>query len=294
MTMRIWLAALLCVVTVPAQAQAQVPAFTEVFVAVDTGRTRDEGGKAVPVTQRAILTLPARPTDTALLFFRGNPGYMLANSVDDKRRNLGWIGRNGEAHRVLMQSGIALAQMDCPTDQWGETPRPPATACLNDYRKSRQHADDVRKMLAHLKERHGLAKAYILGHSIGTVSSRWLNVNLAKGEVAGIVHSATINVANPKGHLLQVLGNLWSEFPGKAADIPMLHVHHQNDACPVTPYGMVRAYAKGNLVRVKGGEADGDPCGAGHHHSHQGSEAAAMGAIVAWIRTGRVETTVEE
>jgi hypothetical protein len=47
-------------------------------------------------------------------------------------------------------------------------------------------------------------------------------------------------------------------------------------------------------TRDEGGEADGDPCGAGHHHSHQGREAAAMRAIVAWIRTGRVEATVGE
>lgn len=292
MTKRFWLAALLWAMTMPALAQA--PALTEVFIAVDVGRTRDEGGKAVPVTQRAILTLPVRPTDTVLLFFRGNPGYMLANSVEDKRRNLGWIGRNGDGIRTLMQAGIALAQMDCPTDQWGESPRPPATACLGDYRKSRQHADDVRKVLAHLKERHGLARAYILGHSIGTVSSRGLAINLAKGEVAGIVHSATINVTNPKGHLYRVLGDLSSEFPRKAADIPMLHVHNEKDACPVTPYGFVRDYAKDNLVTVKGGEAEGDPCGAGHLHSHQGREAAAMRAIVAWIKTGRVEATAGE
>lgn len=266
---------------------------TEVFIEVDTGRTRNEGGKTAPVVQRAILTSPGAPTDTALLYFRGNPGYMLAKSVEDKRRNLGWIGKDG-AVGILMRSGIALAQMDCPTDQWGESPRPPATACLNDYRKSREHADDVRKVLARLKERHGLLKFYVLGHSIGTVSSRWLAINLNKGDVAGTIHSATINVHFPKGHLQRVIGDLSSEFPRKAGDIPMLHVHNEKDACLVTPYGPVRDYAKGNLVTVKGGEEEGDPCGGGHLHSYQGREATAMRAIVAWIKAGRVEATVGE
>ena len=266
---------------------------TEVFIEVDTGRTRDEGGKTVSVVQRAILTSPGAPTDTALLYFRGNPGYMLAKSVEDKRRNLGWIGKDGTVG-ILMRAGIALVQMDCPTDQWGESPRPPATACLNDYRKSREHADDVRKVLARLKERHELAKFYIMGHSIGTVSSRWLAVNLNKGEIAGTIHSATINMHFPKGLLLRIIGDLSSEFPRKAADIPMLHVHNEKDACSVTSYGPVRDYAKGNLVTVKGGEEEGDPCGGGHLHSYQGREAAAMAAIVSWIKAGRIEVTVGE
>lgn len=263
----------------------------DLFVEVKTGRNMETDGKTVPVVQRAIVTLPDGPTDTALLFFRGNPGYMLAKSAQDKQRNLGWAGK---ALPSLRQAGIALVQMDCPTDQWGDGPRPPATKCLNDYRKSKQHADDVRKMMARLKEQHGLSNVYILGHSIGTVSSRWLSINLGKEEIAGTIHSATINVVNPRGHLLDVIGELSGVFPRAAAGAPMLHVHNQQDACKVTPYDVVRGYAQDNLVTVKGGVAEGDPCGAGHLHSHQGREDVVLRAIVSWIKSKQVAKEIGE
>ena len=131
---------------------------TETLIEVETGRMTGDGG---PVLQRAILTMPAVPTDTALLYFRGNPGYMLTKSLRDKQRNLGWIGK-GEAQ--LMQAGIALVQVDCPTDQWGDSPRPPATKCLGDYRSSQQHADDVRRLMARLKTQHVDGGGFVAQH----------------------------------------------------------------------------------------------------------------------------------
>lgn len=282
--MKIGLLAVVVALLCGALAQAQ----TETFIEVDAGRTMDG---TVAVVQRAILTLPPTSTDTALLYFRGNPGYMLAKSLQDKRRNLGWLGK---AQSLLLQAGIALVQMDCPTDQWGDSPKPPATKCLNDYRKSAQHADDVRKIMARLKEQHGLSKIYIMGHSIGTVSSRWLAINLGKEEIAGTIHSSTINANNPRGRLLDIIGSLSSDFPRKAAGAPMLHVHNALDACRVTPYEFVRDYATDNLVTVRGGIEEGDPCGGGHLHSHQGREELVMRAIISWIKTKKVDSVIGE
>ena len=266
-----------------------VRAQTETLLEVDAGRTMSDAGGAVPVLQRAILTMPAVPTDTALLYFRGNPGYMLINSLRDKQRNLGWVGK-GEAQ--LMQAGIALVQVDCPTDQWGDSPRPPATRCLGDYRSSQQHADDVRRLMAQLKAQHGLKNFYILGHSIGTISSRWLAINLGKDEIAGTIHSAAMNSFVPQ--LFDLVGNLPREFPGKSAGAPILNVHNVNDSCRSTPYNYVRDYSSGNLVTVRGGIPEGDPCGGGNLHSHQGREAVVVNAIIRWIKTKQVDQYIGE
>ena len=266
-----------------------VRAQTETLLEVDAGRTMSDAGGAVPVLQRAILTMPAVPTDTALLYFRGNPGYMLIKSLRDKQRNLGWVGK-GEAQ--LMQAGIALVQVDCPTDQWGDSPRPPATRCLGDYRSSQQHADDVRRLMAQLKAQHGLKNFYILGHSIGTISSRWLAINLGKDEIAGTIHSAAMNSFVPQ--LFDLVGNLPREFPGKSAGAPILNVHNVNDSCRSTPYNYVRDYSSGNLVTVRGGIPEGDPCGGGNLHSHQGREAVVVNAIIRWIKTKQVDQYIGE
>lgn len=283
MTLRMVVLLLLLLNVIAARAQSVE------LIEVDTGRTMSDGGGAVPVMQRAILTLPAAPTDTALLYFRGNPGYMLLKSLEDKQRNLGWVGK-GEA--ALMQAGIALVQIDCPTDQLGDSPRPPATKCLGDYRSSKQHADDVRRMMARLKTQHGLSRIFILGHSLGTISSRWLAINLGKDEIAGSIHSAAINSFAPQVYALE--GDLPREFPARAAGAPMLNVHNERDACRGTPYNYVRGYAKDNLVTVRGGIAEGDPCGGGHLHSHQGREEVVVNAIIRWIKTKQVDRFVGE
>src|SRR6266700_6397059 len=58
-------AALFCISLAHAQ--------TDVLIEIDRGRTEGLFTKS-PVFQRAILAKPAKPTDTALLYFRSYPG----------------------------------------------------------------------------------------------------------------------------------------------------------------------------------------------------------------------------
>lgn len=182
---------------------------------------------------------------------------------------------------MFIREGIALVVMDCPTDQWGEYGGPGPTNCFDDYRSSQTHANDVRRIMAVLRT-HGYSKLYVLGHSQGTVSSRWLAKNLGT-EIEGSIHSASINVPNPKGYARTMPG-----FPYAGITTPMIHVHNEKDACHGTPYKLVQAYAGQNLVTVRGGVAEGDPCGAGHLHSHQGREEIVAKTVIAWIKTREV------
>lgn len=257
---------------------------TDVLIEVDRGRTEGIFSKS-PVFQRAILIKPAKPTDTALLFFRGDPGIARIQSVQDKQRNLIPFLRMNQ--RLIADEGIALVVMDCPTDQWGsQGPRP--TSCYDSYRSSKEHADDVRSVIAKLRDEHGYSKIYILGHSMGTISSRWLAKNLGN-EIAGSIHSAAMNVPSKWGYANSFFG-----FSYSTLSAPALHVHHESDACEYTPYGLVKAYAGDNLVTVRGGSATGDPCGATYFHSYRGREEGVVKAIIAWIKTRKVEQLVGE
>jgi hypothetical protein len=255
---------------------------SDVLIEIDRGRTEGFFTKS-PVLQRAILARPAAPTDTALLFFRGYPGIARIQSLQDKQRNLLPFMRAGE--RMILEAGIALVIVDCPTDQWGAG-GPHPTACFDDYRSSKEHADDVRSLMAKLKGEYGLTRIYLMGHSLGSISSRWLAKHLGN-EIAGSIHSASINLPTPKG-----LGSSMAGFPYDAITAPVLHVHNENDACRSTPYAAVQAYAGENLVTVRGGEPDGDPCGGTHLHSYKGREEVVVRAIVTWVKTGRVERVV--
>lgn len=260
---------------------------TEVLIEVDRGRTEGVFSKS-PVFQRAILTKPAQPTDTALLFFRGDPGIARIQSIGDKQRNLIPFLRMNQ--RYIAQQGIALVIMDCPTDQWGSQ-GPYPTSCRDNYRSSQEHADDVRSVIAKLRNEHGYTRIFLLGHSIGTISSKWLAKNLGN-EIAGSIHSGAMNV--PGRGPYTGFANSFFGFPYNTIAAPVLHVHNENDACEASPYGLVKAYAGDNLVTVRGGAPSGDPCGATHYHSYGGREGGVVAAIVAWIKTGKVERVVGE
>ncbi|MGZ5163381.1 MAG: alpha/beta fold hydrolase [Burkholderiales bacterium] len=268
--------ALLCISLAHAQ--------TDVLIEIDRGRTEGVFTKS-PVFQRAILAKPAKPTDTALLYFRGYPGIARIQSVGDKQRNLQPFMRMNQ--HIFAEEGIALVVVDCPTDQWGASgPRP--TSCFDGYRSSKQHADDVRSVIAKLRDEHGYSKIYIMGHSMGTVSSRWLAKNLGN-EINGSIHSASMNVATRQGFANSVSG-----FSYDTIAAPVLHVHNENDACPSTPYSIVKGYAGENLLTVRGGVPEGDPCGGTHLHSYQGREELVVRAIISWIKTGKVDRLIGE
>ena len=262
-------AALICIS--PARAQ------TDVLIDIDMGRTEGLLTKS-PVFQRAILAKPAQPTDTALLYFRGYPGIARIQSVADKQGNLQPFMRMNQ--RLFAQEGIALVVMDCPTDQWA--------ACVDDYRSSKQHAEDVRTVIGKLRNEHGLSKIFVMGHSFGTISSRWLAKNLGN-EISGSIHSASMNGPNPRGYATSLSG-----FPYNTIAAPILHVHNENDACAHTPYSIVKEYAGENLVTVRGGVPEGDPCGARHLHGYQGREEVVVRSIISWIKTGKVDRLVGE
>src|SRR5947209_7340212 len=143
-----------------------------------------------------------------------------------------------------------------------------------------------RAILAKLKNDYGVSRVFIMGHSMGTISSRWLAKNLGK-EIDGSIHSSSMNGRNGFGYANSLLG-----FDYASIAAPQLHIHNENDSCQHTPYSMVKAYAGENLVTVHGGVEDGDPCGAGNLHSHQGNEEAVVRAIISWIKTGKVDRLI--
>ena len=257
-----------------------------VLIEVDAGREAGIFSKS-PVVQRAILLKPSIPSDTALLFYRGWSGIANIKSENDWKRNLNYLQNNTE---LFSQAGIALVVMDCPSDENSVAPGNTPLACNDDYRSSLKHADDVKKIMATLKEKYGITKFYIMGHSYGTISSKWLAKNLGN-EIQGSIHSAAMTHASPRN---RAYGYSVESFDMSALKAPVLNVHHGNDQCVHTPYSTVTAYSKNNLVTVRGGEGTGDVCGGTHLHSMGGREEETSKAVIKWIKTGQVQSSVGE
>lgn len=256
------------------------------FIDLDTGRTAGFFTKT-PVYQRAIIfAKPSPQSDVALLHFRGAPGvWRLTEKTDFSKAS----PRGQLVREVYAKAGITLVIVDCPTDQWGAelpTTSSQIVSCLDDYRSSVQHANDVRKLMQVLRDQHGISRFYVLGHSMGAVSSRWLAKHLGT-EIGGSIHSAA--ATNPANFRTANTLNGF-DYPSLAA--PQLHVHHENDACQYTPYAQVKSYAGNNLVTVRGGLGQGDPCGGGHFHSFEGRDQVVAQTIADWIQTGKFEPVI--
>lgn len=267
------------------------------FVEVDLGREYGFFSKS-PAVLRAVTVSPttAEPKE-AILFFIGWPGLL-------------WLPENFEPHKLLVNSknsrfhmfrdinffatrDITFVVIDCPNDQWGSTLRSMTpSGCGDSYRSSQMHADDIRRLMSHLKDKQGIEKFYVMGHSYGTISSRWLSINLGK-EIEGSIHSASLTQASaPHIEKLKDFGSsLQSLDPSKAAN-PYIFVHNAQDQCFATQYNPIQQSAPDKLITVKGGIAEGDPCGGGHLHSYQGKWPVVLDAIYKWIKTREIVSTV--
>lgn len=266
--------------------QAIAQTMTPILLEVDVGRESGVFSKS-PVVQRAILLKPSTPSDTALLFYRGWSGIANIKSENDWKRNLNYLKNNTE---LFAQAGIALVVMDCPSDENRVAPGNKPLACNDDYRSSKQHADDVRKIIAVLQDQYGIKNFYVMGHSYGTISSKWLAKNLGN-EIQGSIHSASMTVASIYN---RSYGSSVESFDMSQLKAPVLNIHHADDQCSHTPYSTVVAYSKNNLITVKGGEGTGDICGGTHLHSMGGREELATKAIIQWIKTRQVQAIVGE
>ena len=266
--------------------QVAAQTMTPILIEADVGRESGIFSKS-PVVQRVILLKPSTSSDTALMFYRGWSGIANIKTENDWKRNLNYLQNNTD---LFAQAGIALVVMDCPSDENRIAPGNTPLACNDDYRSSVKHADDVKKIMAVLKEKYGITKFYIMGHSYGTISSKWLAKNLGN-EIMGSIHSAAQTVASPR---MRAYGYSAESFDMGSLKAPVLNIHHGDDQCVYTPYSIVLAYSKNNLITVKGGEGTGDVCGGTHLHSMGGREEASSKALIQWIKTGQVQSSVGE
>lgn len=269
----------------PSLALAQATAFDTSLLVVPTARQQGLFTKE-DVLQKALLLKSSVAQETALLVFRGWPGIARLQSANDWRRNLNFMQ---DRVSLFLEAGISLVIVDCPTDHNALLGAYDPASCDDAYRSSRQHVDDVTRVIDKLKTDHGLSRFYVFGHSYGTISSKWLAHHLGD-RLAGSIHSAAQTRAG---------GMRFAGYASTAMSVdlsklqaPSLHIHHGNDACPYTPYETVQRYAGANLVTVRGGRTSGDPCGARHYHSYEGRESEASQAVIAWITRREVQAMV--
>lgn len=266
------------------------------LIQLDLGREYGVLSKS-PSVLRAVSVNPLNAqSKTALLFFVGWPGQLwLPEKIDPQI----FVARAKKSGFYALQKidffpskNINFVLVDCPTDQWGSSQRSTdPTGCSDSYRSSEQHGKDIALLINYLKEKQGVEKIYIMGHSYGTISSRWLAMNLGD-QIQGSIHSASMSRA-AYGRFYDYASSV-AKMDMKKASAPWIFLHNRDDKCQYSQYSAAQVSAGSKLISVRGGIPEGDPCLAGHYHSYQGRELDALGAVANWIQAGEMPEFVGE
>jgi hypothetical protein len=173
------------------------------------------------------------------------------------------------------ERGFMVAVPDAPSDHANG---------LSRFRGSREHAEDIRAMIATLRAT-APAPVWLIGTSMGTVSAANGAARLHEGGADGLVLTSTITRWNKRE------GESVGDVKLKDIAIPTLVVHHREDACQFTPFsdipGLLRDLSKAprrELITFEGGEPpQSSPCEARAAHGYLGLDAQVVNAIADWI-----------
>jgi dienelactone hydrolase len=221
------------------------------------------------VTVRLLVIKANSKPSTALLLFPGADGTKHFGEKDGRF----WVSKNFLMRSAgdLAAAGYIVVAVDAPTDQ--------SSGMSDQFRTSPQHAKDIRKIIAYLKEKHRVTSLYLVGTSRGTVSATYLASVFNDPSIGGVILTAVYSPAD--------LGSIdFSEI-----DDPVLIVHHIYDQCRVTPYhgavdlkNRLTESPKVDLVGVTGGipPASG-PCEALSNHGFYGVEQPVVRVITDWL-----------
>ncbi len=221
-----------------------------------------------PATESYLLTFePGRAYQVVAVLFPGGDGHIgLARSADGVAvRSNNFLVRT---RRQFAAAGIAGAIIETPSDM-------PSLSDLT--RMDREHMADIASIVQDVKRRFPSAKVFLVGTSRGTVSAAYAAAALGNAASGVVLTSAVYNASGRQPGL--------SGFDFAALKVPLLIVHHREDACPVCPYSKAESLAKSfPLISVSGGlPPQSGPCDPLSEHGYFGREDETVRAIAGWM-----------
>lgn len=229
------------------------------------------------VTLRMLVDQPADVRAVALLFPGGHGKVMIQDSGAIKGLKGNFLVRMRDR---FVEGGIATAVFDAPSDHQDKE------GLSYEYRATPEHAGDIAKALARLRERFPGKPVWLVGTSRGSTSAANGAANPAGSPPDGLVLTSSVGAPNKHG------GNV-RDFDLAAIKMPVLIVHHKDDGCVTTPlagaegiFADLKGSSRKEMIVMEGGEADGNPCQGASYHGYKGIEDKTVDAIVAWIKKG--------
>lgn len=221
------------------------------------------------VTVRLLVMKANGKPSTALLLFPGADGARHFGEKDGRF----WVSNNFllRTARDFAAAGFVVVALDAPSDQ--------SSGMTDRFRMSPKHAEDVRKIIAYLKEKHRISSLYLVGTSKGTLSAAYLAAVFDEPAVSGVILTAVYPPSEGGG------------IDFSDIDDPVLIIHHLYDECRVTPvqgaFELKKRLTESpqvDLVIVTGGSLSASaPCNALSNHGFYGVERPVIQVIKDWI-----------
>jgi len=184
------------------------------------------------------------------------------------------------ARRFLTDESIATLIVDCHSDS--------GDYCSPSYQSSSDRHLDVQRLIEAVRsQRPSLSEVWLIGTSMGTISSAFLPTYDPKS-YAGAIHTATITEPLVPGSYREL-----ANFEYTRSGIPQIFVHHRDDPCALTTYSGAKRISEKHgvpLITVVGGSGfQGGACQAQTEHGFKGMESQTMRAIANVLKSGKSE-----
>jgi dienelactone hydrolase len=224
-------------------------------------------GGGANVTIPYLLDMPKNKDIAAiLLVIPGGNGVINLKTRDGKIRHDIQYNLFIRSTTMLHERSIGLAIPDVPSDR--------SNGVNVTFRKSREHADDLRAVLKDLRTRYPKSKIYFATSGSGGVSALFAAGNIGSDLNGVILAGADTSQLHAYDH--------------SAVKTPVLMIHHMGDSCDSSPVIEAREIAEKYLFTMfpfSGGESDKDkdPCAFRTKHGLFGLEVKAAATIGDWI-----------
>lgn len=239
------------------------------------------------VTQSFLLLEPNGAPKDVVVLFPADEGEVVFRKTDvgyEVENRGGGLTARRSMRETLRRNGFAVAVLAPPSDRAQLDPP---------FRKSAEHAQDIHKVIAYLRQRYS-GKLYLHGHCLGSLSVASVATRLKNDGISGVILSST-RLSGSAGAV--------TDFERGTIAVPVLLVQHKQDSCPFSLYDSVaraRAFYQSSaprvdLITVTGGEAKvtmKQRCKNGFH-GFRGVERDTAQAIASWLLNKEFPAHVE-
>lgn len=259
--------------------------FTAIFFLILTG-------SSFALTE--IRTLPTRPGVTldflmmtpeqapprdVLIFFPGGNGAG-PFKLGEGGVVSGWnfLVRSADS---FVRRGFAVVTVNPPSDH--------PTGMSTGFRESVEHAEDIATLTSSLKQQ-GYQRIFLVGHSRGTLSAAALGTRLKNSHLKGVILASALEY-----------DNFMRWLPLERLQLPVLMIHHRDDACRVSPFqeaektrDTLRGHTPVAFTEVNGGAYPRSaPCENLSAHGFFGVEDKVVQVISDWLGGRAVPERIE-